>query len=123
MVFINPFPVDLEALQNRKHKGSALLCDVCINQFFFVMKDELIQFFANSLLRMFPPATKIAQARRGIVQHSILPDGAADQSIMEFINDHFLNVLTIREDKEEQHSDHAECCGGDAVICLLELRF
>ena len=25
--------------------------------------------------------------------------------------------------KKEQHSDHAECCGGDAVICLLELRF
>ena len=25
--------------------------------------------------------------------------------------------------KEEQHSDHAECCGEDAVICLLELRF
>ena len=25
--------------------------------------------------------------------------------------------------KEKQHSDYAECCRGDAVICLLELRF
>ena len=68
----------LEPFLYGKDKDSAAPGNVGVRQLVFMVKDDLVQFVPDPLLHKRLPAAEIPQGRRRVVQHGVLPDGAAD---------------------------------------------